>query len=99
MFIVILFGYKQQRIFTIDCLAASLIDCIWANCLKDILKLLVSKEEQHTKELSNLQKKIVKIEARIEQLDKQLEEEQKKDGAEGDANTKGKKVILAVDNG
>ena len=29
MFILINFGYKTRKIFTIDCLAAALFDCIW----------------------------------------------------------------------
>ena len=29
MFIMINFGYKLKKIFTIDCLAAALFDCIW----------------------------------------------------------------------
>ena len=34
MFILINFGYKMQRVFTIDCLAATLFDCIWVTCYK-----------------------------------------------------------------
>jgi len=36
MFILVLFGYKQNRIFTINCLTATLMDYIWDNCLKDV---------------------------------------------------------------
>ena len=45
MFILVLFGYKQSKIFAIDCLTASLIDCIWFAALKDINSNLKSKEE------------------------------------------------------
>jgi len=56
MFIVVYFGYKQHRIFTIDCLSASLIDAIIHNSLKDIHKLLLDKEEEHKKEIVNIGK-------------------------------------------
>lgn len=34
MFILINFGYRSRKIFTIDCLAAALFDCIWEMCYK-----------------------------------------------------------------
>ncbi len=43
MFIIILFGYKLTRVFTIDCLAATLFDCIWLNSFKDLFKLYTTK--------------------------------------------------------
>jgi hypothetical protein len=78
MFILLLFGYKQNRIFTIDCLTASLIDCIWTNCFKDMQKLMQTKEEIFNKELGNLQKKFSNLEKKLENVDKQLKDEEKK---------------------
>ncbi|EGR32639.1 hypothetical protein IMG5_076690 [Ichthyophthirius multifiliis] len=78
MFILVLFGYKQSRIFTIDCLTATLTDCIWQNCIKDTNKNILQKEEQHNKEKNLLQKKIQKIEVKIEQIDKLIKDEEEK---------------------
>ncbi len=75
MFILVQFGYKQSRIFTIDCLTSTLIDCIWANCIKDINKNLTSKEELFTKTIGDIHKKISSNEKKLTEL---KEEEAKK---------------------
>jgi len=53
MFILILFGYKQSKIFAIDCLTATLIDSIWATAMKEINSNLKAKEELLGKEKSS----------------------------------------------
>jgi hypothetical protein len=58
MFIQVLFGYKQSKIFTIDCLTATLLDYIWATCIKEILKRYALREEEFAKEIVNHQKEI-----------------------------------------
>lgn len=69
MFILVLFGYKQNRIFTIDCLSASLIDAILETSVKDVLKLLNEKEQCHISEINNLEKTVlVKIEKKLEEI-------------------------------
>jgi len=55
MFIQIQFGYKQSRVFTIDCLTATLMDTIWAACLSDILALLTSGEQKHRAQIAALE--------------------------------------------
>ena len=49
MFILINFGYRSRKIFTIDCLAAAVFDCIWDLCYKELLDTYQSKETQFTK--------------------------------------------------
>ncbi|EAR84685.2 hypothetical protein TTHERM_00636870 (macronuclear) [Tetrahymena thermophila SB210] len=78
MLILVLFGYKQSKIFCIDCLTATLIDTIWLTCLKEINNNLKAKEDQHNKEKVALAKKISRHEARIIELDKLLKEEEEK---------------------
>lgn len=39
MFILILFGYKQYKVFTTDVLGYTLIDCIWVTAMKEINKV------------------------------------------------------------
>ena len=75
MFILVLFGYKLSKIFTIDCLASSLFDCIWTTCTKDILKIYSSKEAQFLKEIIDRQKRVEKAEKRIEELDAKIKED------------------------
>jgi phosphatidylinositol kinase/protein kinase (PI-3 family) len=58
MFIIIIFGYKFKKIFTIDCLAAALFDCIWDQCYKQLKDTYELKEQLFTKEITNHQKKI-----------------------------------------
>ena len=44
MFIMVNFGYKCKKIFTIDCLAAALFDCIWEACYKELTDIYDAKE-------------------------------------------------------
>lgn len=39
MFILILFGHKQYKVFTTDVLGYTLIDCIWVTAMKEINKV------------------------------------------------------------
>lgn len=50
MFILINFGYRSRKIFTIDCLAAAVFDCIWEACYKELLETYNSKEVLFVKE-------------------------------------------------
>ena len=75
MFILVYFGYKQHRIFTIDCLTASLMDYIGKLCLEDIVELLAKREESHSKEITNLQKKLSATEKKLDKVELQLKDE------------------------
>ncbi len=50
MFILINFGYRSRKIFTIDCLAAAVFDCIWEACHKELLDTYNAKETLFAKE-------------------------------------------------
>ena len=52
------FGYKLKKIFTIDCLAAALFDCIWEACYKELKDIYDAKEALFNKEQAAHQKKI-----------------------------------------
>lgn len=81
MFIVVYFGYgyySQYRIFSIECLTASLMDSILSFCLKDMSKLVSQKEETHSKELVSLSKKKEDLEKSVQTLNAQIEDEKKK---------------------
>ena len=52
------FGYRSKKIFTIDCLAAALFDCIWEACYKEMMGIYDTKENQFHKEVAHHQKKI-----------------------------------------
>lgn len=80
MFILVLFGYKQSKIFAIDCLTATLIDSIWFTALKEINSNFKSKEDVLSKEKIALVKKISRHEARLEQIDKQIKADEEKGG-------------------
>lgn len=82
MFILLLFGYKQSRIFTIDCLTATLMDCIWTNSLKDMQKTILQKEDILNRENNSIQKKISNLEKKIEIIDKQIKDEETKKNLE-----------------
>lgn len=75
MFILVYFGYRQHRIFTIDCLTASLMDYIGKLCLEDIVELLAKREESHSKEITNLQKKLSATEKKLDKVELQLRDE------------------------
>lgn len=50
MFIMINFGYRCRKLFTIDCLAAAVFDCIWQACYKELVDTYAAKEALFTKE-------------------------------------------------
>ena len=78
MFILVYFGYRQHRIFTIDCLTASLMDYIGKLCLEDMVELISKREELHNKEMTNLQKKMSASEKKLEKVEQQLKDEEDK---------------------
>jgi hypothetical protein len=58
MFILVNFGYKSRKIFTIDCLAAALFDCIWEMCYQELFDTYVQKEDLFAKDFESHQIKI-----------------------------------------
>ena len=52
------FGYRSRKIFTIDCLAAALFDCIWEMCYKELYDTYNQKYEFFAKESEGHQIKI-----------------------------------------
>lgn len=72
MFIVVRFGYRLRKYFTIDCLTASLSDCIFADCLAEIIKVLGQKEVMFQKEINERNKKTPILEKSIETLDSKI---------------------------
>ncbi len=58
MFILINFGYRCRKIFTIDCLAAAVFDCIWEACYKELTDTYNAKDALFVKESENHQHKI-----------------------------------------
>lgn len=78
MFVLVYFGYKQYRIFCIECLTATLVDYIWKLCKQDMEKLLITREDMHIKEVSNIKVKIQKISQQIDELDQQIKAEEEK---------------------
>ena len=91
MFIMLYFGYKQSRIFTIDCLTATLMDCMLSNSLKDMLKLLAQKEEYLNREVSSIHKKLNVLDKKLEGVEKQIKDEENKKASELAKEDKGKK--------
>lgn len=75
MFILINFGYRCRKIFTIDCLAAAVFDCIWDACYKELLDTYNHKEAQCVKETESHQAKIEASEKRLEVVVVKLKEE------------------------
>ena len=78
MFVLVYFGYKQYKIFCIECLTATLVDYIWKLCKQDMEKLLVTREDMHTKEIANIKVKIQKLSQQIDEYDAQLKAEEEK---------------------
>ena len=74
MFILINFGYRCRKIFTIDCLAAALFDYIWEACYKELLDTYVNKDALFIKETELHQAKIVENEKKLEDVNNKLKE-------------------------
>ena len=72
MFIVVRFGYRLRKYFTIDCLTASLSDCIFKECMAFVLKTLEQKEVVFQKEIGERTKKTPVLEKSIETLDSKI---------------------------
>lgn len=62
------FGYKFKKIFTIDCLAAALFDCIWELCYKELRDMYDAKQQLFNKEIANHQKKIEVEEKKLQAI-------------------------------
>ena len=80
MFILVCFGYKLFKYYSIDCLTASLADAIWIGCIKETLKVLGMKDDIFTKEISQYSKRLVVAEKKFEIIlakEKQQEDLQK----------------------
>ena len=69
MFIVVKFGYRLRKYFTIDGLATSLSDCIFTDCIIEMIKVLKLKENQFQKEITEIMKKNPIIQKKIEAID------------------------------
>lgn len=80
MFILINFGYRSRKMFTIDCLAAAVFDCIWEACYKELLDTYNNKEVLFTKEADSHAAKIEASEKRIEIVIAKLKEEEEASG-------------------
>ena len=72
MLIVVRFGYRQRRYFTINCLTASLADFIFLDCMAEMVKLCDLKEAQFQKEIVERTKKGPLIQKKIETLDSKI---------------------------
>lgn len=58
MFISVEFGYKQKRLFNIDCQTASLIDAINDSCYADMNTFLKKQSDIFNKEMAQWKKKL-----------------------------------------
>jgi len=54
------------------------MDNVWNFCLKDMAKLMTTRDDMHNKEIQNQQKKMVAFDKRVQEIDKQLKEEEEK---------------------
>lgn len=66
MFVLICFGYKLFKYYTIDCLTASLADAIWIGCVKETIKHFNAREEIFTKEIQAYNKRLQVAEKKYE---------------------------------
>lgn len=82
MFILINFGYRSRKIFTIDCLAAALFDHIWQACYRELIDTYHAKDVLFVKEAEAHQAKIEANEKKLEAVTAKLKEEE--DAAGGD---------------
>jgi hypothetical protein len=80
MFILINFGYRCRKIFTIDCLAAAVFDCIWEACYKELLDTYNNKELLFAKEAEAHAARIEASEKRLEAVAVKLKEEEEASG-------------------
>jgi hypothetical protein len=58
MFISVEFGYKQKRLFNIDCQTAGLIDAINDSCYADMNSFLKKQTDFFSKEVTQWKKKL-----------------------------------------
>ena len=80
MFTLINFGYRSRKLFTIDCLAAALFDCIWSACHRELVDTYNAKDALFAKETETHQAKIESNEKRLEEVNGKLKEEEEAGG-------------------
>lgn len=82
MFILINFGYRSRKIFTIDCLAAALFDCIWEACYKELFDTYNAKDALFVKQVEAHQGKIESNQKKLEAVSAKLKEEEEQQGGD-----------------
>ena len=87
MFISVEFGYKQKRLFNINCQTASLIDAVNDECYRDMDTFMKKRIDFFNKEIGQWKKKEAALLKKLEKIEPNKEEEDKKEEAK-----KGKKV-------
>lgn len=80
MFILINFGYRCRKIFTIDCLAAAVFIVSGRACYKELLETHNNKEVLFAKETEAHTAKIEASEKRLEIVIVKLKEEEEASG-------------------
>ena len=69
MFVAVEFGRRLRKYFTIDGLATPLSDCIFTDCIIEMIRILKLKENQFQKEIIEIMKKNPIVKEKIEVLD------------------------------
>eukprot|EP01017_Pseudomicrothorax_dubius_P034373 TRINITY_DN4702_c0_g1_i1.p1 TRINITY_DN4702_c0_g1~~TRINITY_DN4702_c0_g1_i1.p1 ORF type:complete len:288 (-),score=76.17 TRINITY_DN4702_c0_g1_i1:118-921(-) len=72
MYVLINYGYKLNKIYSTDCLLATLMDYIWTNSYKDIIKQLQSREELFNKEIKTNDSRRNALEKKLENVTRDL---------------------------
>jgi hypothetical protein len=70
MFAIVRFGYRQARVFNLNCQVAPLLDAIASQSTAEIKELLTAKSTQFAKEIEDLQRRTAAFTNKLEYLER-----------------------------
>ena len=84
MFVVVNFGYRQNRVYNINCQVGPLLDLVQRQCFADVQQYFTQKQRSFNKDLTEVGKKLEETKGKLHVLEHpQVEEEKKPEAPRG----------------
>jgi hypothetical protein len=78
MFVVVTFGYRQNRVYNINCQVGPLLDLVQRQCFADVQQYFTQKQRAFNKDIAEITKRMEETRSRLNTLEHPPVEEEKK---------------------
>lgn len=78
MFVVVTFGYRQNRVYNINCQIGPLLDLVQRQCFADVQQFFTQKQRAFNKDIAEVTKKLEETKSKLNVLEHPPVEEEKK---------------------